>query len=148
MPLFSWTLDVAAVNSYAVWLSEVPASMRPGRLSHRDNFQKELVRSLLGLNPGGKNAANLGAAGAKANAKRTAAAAGIGADDVIQTKVPKEFFQHLDVVTTARGQCAWCKKTTGLKTGVVTRCEHPSCCVSLHTKCWYEWHAARFKWQT
>jgi hypothetical protein len=144
MPL---TLDVAAVNSYAVWLSEVPESMRPGRLSHRDNFQKELVRSLLGVNPGGKNAANLGAAGAKANAKRTAAAAGIGADDVIQTKVPKEFFQHLDVVTTARGQCAWCK-SAGERKPVTTSCMHPLCCVSLHTKCWYAYHKGRFKWQT
>jgi len=148
MPLFTWTLDVAAVNSYAVWLAEVPEAMRPGRLGDRDSFQKGIIRGLLGLGPGGRNESKLNGVRTKAEGKRTASAAGIGSDDAIKTKVPKEFFKHLDIVNIAKRDCAWCFKCLGERKPTVTRCAHPSCNASLHTWCWYSyaWHADRFKW--
>mmetsp|Transcript_35080 Transcript_35080/g.85996 ORF Transcript_35080/g.85996 Transcript_35080/m.85996 type:complete len:609 (-) Transcript_35080:77-1903(-) len=155
MPLFSWTCDVAVVNSFAVWRSEVPLAARKGRAGERVHFQKELVRGLLGLGRGGVNEHKQEATASQVASKRTSAAAGFTVVDAVATKVPRAFFNHFDANEDPTGKkldCAVCSRKEVNAKGVLIRykskfsCAHPACNgTRLHLgPCWAAWHKANF----
>ena len=147
MPLFSWTVDVAAVNSFAVWKSEVPSAARKGRAGERATFQKALVRGLLGVDRGGVNEAKLeGQTRTASTLKRTAGAAGFECA-VVQSGAPLEFFEHFNLEEAAkRRNCVVCSPDSdGVRHQTKFRCAHKSCLVYLHPGCSYTYHCKRFK---